>query len=117
MIVEDERIVSWAMQIQIESWGYDVSSVESRGSDAIASFLNDGPDLVLLDIFLDDRIDGIHVAEEIRKNGTVPFIFITASQDPETFARAKATNPAEILSKPYNEYTLRETIERVLASR
>ena len=77
--------------------------------------LTDGSDLVLLDIFLSDDVDGVCVAQEIRKTSDTPFIYITASRDRRTFERAMQTNPAEIISKPYSEAMLKRSIERVMS--
>ncbi len=113
MIVEDETIVSWALSIQLESWGYAVSSLESCGSAAIEAFHRDRPDLILMDINLADDIDGIRVAETIHRTACVPIIFITASQDAATLVKLNATNPSCIISKPYSHFLLKKALAEI----
>mgnify|MGYP001409652901 CR=1 FL=1 len=112
MIVEDEMIVAWSLRMQLESWGYQVTSIQPGGASAITAYGTEKPDLVLLDILLGDAVDGISVAEAIKDSGGAAHIFLTASRDPETYQRAVQTRPIEILSKPYSDLQLKNVLEQ-----
>ncbi len=114
LIVEDEAIVGLALRRKLESWGYESLGPERTGSAAIESFDRDSPDLALLDIYLADSVDCIEVARHLRETSAVPFIFLTASQDPETRARAMSERPSDIIPKPYDESSLRAAIAAAL---
>jgi FOG: CheY-like receiver len=69
------------------------------------------PDLVLMDIRLNGRMDGIDAATYVRTVLHVPVIFVTASGDDETLARAKRAHPYGCISKPFNEREMFAAIE------
>lgn len=114
LIVEDETIVAFALRMKLAAWGYDPVGVERSGAGAITAFDREHPDLALLDIFLADSVDGIKVAQHIRDNSRIPFIFVTASQDETTRSRAMALNPAAVVSKPYDDVLLSAALQGAL---
>lgn len=67
-------------------------------------------DLAILDIDLPGRLDGIETASALQQL-CIPYIFLTAQSDAATLNRAKLTQPAAYLVKPFDEATLRSTIE------
>jgi CheY-like chemotaxis protein len=78
--------------------------------EAVAKAGTFHPDLVLMDIRLKGRRDGIEAASEIRSLFCLPLVFITAQSDESILARARATQPAAILLKPFAEEDLRRTL-------
>ncbi len=59
------------------------------------------PDLVLVDIRLDDENSGIEAAAIIRERFRIPFIYLTAYSDAHTLQQAKATEPSGFFTKPF----------------
>ncbi len=71
------------------------------------------PDLVLMDIKLKGKMDGIQAAEIISKRFGIPFIYITAHSDNVTRQRAERTNPVGYLIKPFQETLFIEILDKV----
>lgn len=106
LIIEDEILVARDLSNLLEDWGYKVLGICTNGKDAIATFEEQLPDLILADILIKGDIDGVEVVHTINKIKRVPTIFITAQADYQTVLRAKNTLPAAYLLKPFNEQNL-----------
>ncbi|MGE5499656.1 MAG: response regulator, partial [Syntrophothermus sp.] len=106
LIVEDEPLISYVIRKYLSQQGFKVSGIASRVNEAIELARTDRPDLILMDIFLNDKEDGIYAVEQIRKFSDVPVIYLSAFSDPETLERAKTTNPSGYLVKPIDEREL-----------
>jgi len=70
---------------------------------AIEKIEKQEPDVILCDIDLGYHKDGIHLMQEVNKEYSIPFIFITGYSDKETLSRAKTTAPFSFITKPYSE--------------
>ncbi|NBJ14805.1 MAG: response regulator [Dehalobacter sp. 4CP] len=113
-IVEDEKIVSRDLQNVLESMGYEVAGVATSGEEAVGLIPGLRPDIVLMDIMLKGRMDGIEAAERVRSELEVPLIYLTAYADDMTLQRAKITEPYGYLLKPFDERDLSIAIEIAL---
>jgi len=111
LIVEDESIVALNLQSRLEKMGYEVSGVASSGEAAIAAAQANQPDLVLMDIRIKGKIDGIETANIIRAKFNIPVIYLTAYVDQETLERAKITEPYGYLIKPIEAKELSSNIQ------
>jgi len=116
LIVEDEFAVAMELEDRLDHLGYEVVAHELRGREAIARAKETEPDLVLMDIRLDGRMDGIEAAQEIRSRLHVPVVFVTAYSDDETLERAKETAPFGYVIKPFEERELYAAIEVALST-
>ncbi len=114
LIVEDEIIVARDLQRHLENMGYKVMSIVSSGEQAIQEIENEVPDLVLMDIVLQERMDGVETAEMIRSGFDIPVVFLTANGDEATFERAKKAEPLGYIVKPFQIDDLRRVIEIAL---
>lgn len=75
--VEDEKDLSSLVKVYLEKAGYNVICF-SRGEDAI-NYISNKVDLWILDIMLDDDVNGYDIIKAIRqKNSVVPIIFTSA---------------------------------------
>ena len=110
-IVEDEIIIAKTIVLALETLGYDSVGIAGKYKDAIEMIAQKEPDLVLLDINLGTKKDGIDLAFEIKKRFNTPIIFITANSDPATISRAKEINPLAFLVKPFTQNDLFSAIE------
>lgn len=117
MLVEDERIVAFDLKRQLQGFGYQVNTVVASGEQAIHRAAAEKPDLVLMDIHLEGRIDGIEAANEIRSRNRIPVIFLTAYAEDDTLRRALASRPFGYLIKPCEGRELHATIQMALARR
>ena len=111
LLVEDESIIAMHIQTILNELGYDVTGVFSNGEDAISSIETKKPDILLLDIRLRGKMDGIETAGYINRKYDLPVVYITAHSDHETIERAKATEPCGYILKPVNENRIYTEIE------
>ena len=111
MIVEDEAIVGEELKISLEDMGYSVTSIVKSGEQAIEKADQNFPDLILMDIKLEGRIDCIEAAERIRSRLEIPVVFLTAYADDDKLERAKLTMPFGYILKPFQDRDLKVTIE------
>ncbi len=114
MVVEDEKIVAADIRQNLTMLGYMVPAVLASGEEAIKKATEQCPDLVLMDIQLKGRIDGIEAAKIVQSRLNVPVVFITAFADEATIQRAKGTEPYGYLVKPFGKKEPQSTIEIAL---
>ncbi|MEW5814978.1 MAG: response regulator [Spirochaetota bacterium] len=114
LIVEDELIVALDIERQLKRLGYSVAGIHASGEDAIHDFEKLNPDLVLMDIMLQGKMDGVETGKMIHDQYHIPVIFITAYADEKTIQRAKFIEPFGYIIKPFEERELHTTIEMTL---
>lgn len=114
LVVEDEALIAWALQTQLEELGHEVVAIASSGYEAVTAATARLPDLVFMDINLGTGIDGIEAAALIQACSPIPVIFVTAYSDEATRARAASRVPESILlSKPVTTFQLEMAIGEV----
>jgi len=113
LIIEDSSEQSDTLSKTLLSNNYNIVGVARNYSDALALFYEHPVDIIIIDVFLDGKPDGITFAETINiiPDISKPFVFLTSSQDRQIFERAKLTNPFSFLMKPYNELEILYAIE------
>lgn len=117
LIVEDDGLIALSLLEFLKRSGYDTPGPVASGEDAI-EYLEKFPlpDLILMDIALDGRMDGIETLRQIRKCSDIPVIFLTAHNDPATIARAGEVTPSGFIVKPFVEsdviLLIRKTLNR-----
>ena len=114
MIVEDERIFAADLEDKLLALGYNVCGKAYSGQQAVTIIEKKHPDLVLMDIKLEDSMDGIEVANLIKDRFNIPVIYLTAFSDEHMLQRAKVTEPFGYLLKPIQSRELRSNIEIAL---
>jgi response regulator RpfG family c-di-GMP phosphodiesterase len=115
MVVEDERIVARDIAGQLTDLGYDVVATAYSGEEAVEKAGEVRPDLVLMDIVLAGKMDGIQASERITALYGTPVVYLTAYADDNTFGRAKLTGPSGYILKPVEKKQLHITIELALS--
>ncbi len=113
LISEDEVIIAEDIAACLEELGYQTCAIDS-GEDTIKKIRDTQPDLVLLDINIRGKLDGIEIGSLLREEFNIPFIYLTAYADKATIDRAKKTEPDGFLVKPFDEKSLRSAIEIAL---
>ncbi|PAM94164.1 DNA-binding response regulator [Flavobacterium sp. IR1] len=118
LIIEDTPVESEALVKVLTANNYNVVGVAETYTEALQLFYNNEIDIVVIDVFLDGRAEGITFAETINviPNSVKPFVFLTSSKDRQIFERAKLTKPFSFLMKPFNEleilYALEMAVEK-----
>ena len=114
LVVEDERIVADDVRMSLKRLGYKVCGTAAFGEDAIKKAEEARPDLVLMDIVLDGKMDGIEAASIISTRFDIPVVYLTAYADEKTLERAKKTEPFGYILKPFEDKDVQSTIEMAL---
>ena len=115
LIVEDEMIIAANISLQLTSLGYEVGGIVPKGEEALIQIKENQPDIILLDINLKGKLDGIETAILMQKDYNIPIIYLTANADEHHFNRAKATNPYAFISKPFKKLDLQHAIELTIS--
>ena len=115
LIVEDEAIVALDLKLHLQDLGYTVVALASSADEAVAAVRQHRPSLVLMDVRLHGKGDGIEAAERINRELPTPVIFLTSHSDAQTVQRAASTAPYGYLTKPFQPKEVRAGIEVALA--
>jgi PAS domain S-box-containing protein len=110
LIVADDVVVAKDLTIMLERHGYKVVASVGNAEDAIREALAHTPELILMDIGLRSKLDGIDAAEIIRSRSDIPVVYLTSYSDEDVVDRAKRTQPLGFIAKPFSESELRNTI-------
>ncbi|REE00387.1 LytR/AlgR family response regulator transcription factor [Marinoscillum furvescens] len=111
LVVEDEPLIADDIEDTLVNNGYQVVAVVDDAEGALEITSKDRIDIALLDVNIEGDIDGIELAAQLN----IPFIFLTSYFDKTTLDRAKQTNPAGYVVKPFNERDLIVNLEVALA--
>lgn len=114
MVVDDEVAIAMQLEERLSSMGYKVLGRASSGEAAIDMAARLRPDLILMDIVMPGRIDGIDASETIKTKFDIPVIFLTAYADEEYIKRAKSVEPFGYILKPFQQNEIRAAIELAL---
>ena len=115
IIVEDELLVAWHLESLAREQNLEVCALVPDGDGAIEQATDLDVDLVLMDIRLAGRMDGIEAAKKIRETRDTPVIFITAHGDPVTRAHIEQVLPGTpVLAKPITSQGLKDAIASVM---
>lgn len=117
MIVDDEVLIAEDISDLCHDIGFPPVCVAHTAGSAIDFLSNNEVDLVLLDINLEDDLDGVDIAEFINENSNAEFIFLTSYSDQGTLARVTKTNPSGYIVKPFNKEQLLSTIILTITNR
>ena len=105
-----------ALEDTLERNGYTVAGIADHGAEAVEMVLHERIDLIILDVNIKGKWDGIETAKQIQAVKKIPFIFLTAYMDEATHQRADDTHPEAYLNKPYQEAKLLAAVEKALTS-
>lgn len=114
LIVEDERIIAADLENKLLDMGYDVCGRVSTGEEAVEIAERERPDLVIMDVKLEGKMDGVEAAGLMRERLRLPVVFLTAFSDDFILEKAKRTEPFGYLIKPFQPRELHSTIEITL---
>jgi CheY-like chemotaxis protein/signal transduction histidine kinase len=115
VIVEDEGLIAADLQERLEREGYQVPGIASTGGGALQLVRAESPDLILMDIRLAGDLDGIQVADKVRREFDIPVVYLTAYEDRETLQRASQTQAFGYIKKPIAPASLQGSIEMAIS--
>lgn len=110
LLVDDEQHIIDLAAMYLEQEGFSTTSAND-GVAALDTILNDGPDLVVLDLML-PKMDGWEVCKQVRAQSEVPIVMLTARDDDIDKIVGLELGADDYLTKPFNP---RELVARVKA--
>ncbi len=115
IIAEDDAIIALDTELKLNEKGYNVVAVVNSGKDCLKSVKEYGPDIVIMDIGLRGDMDGIETASNIRKEFSIPIIYLTGNSDKRTLDRLEQDSESIFLVKPIVDERLFNALEQALA--
>ena len=110
LIVEDEEKIATLLRDYLQQSHYETHLIH-HGDEVMPWLKENNPDLLLLDIMLPGK-DGLAICREIRKESTLPIIFITARVEEIDRLLGLELGADDYICKPFS---LREVVARVKA--
>lgn len=116
LLLEDLDKEAEEVMLLLKENDYEVTRVRNS-SEAEKEIKNKFFDVIILDIMIDGKPEGIELAQRLNKEGIdIPFLFLTSMQSRAIFEEAKLTNPLVYLLKPYNKLELLYSLELAIES-
>ena len=115
LIVEDEFLVALQIEGALKDAGYEVGGIASSADDALKIAEAERPALVVMDIRLAGKRDGIDAALELFSKYRIRCVFASAHYDANVRLRAEPAKPVGWLRKPYTMLELVRAVENALA--
>ena len=112
LIIEDEPVIAMDIQAVVERLGHRVVATARTRKQAVREAVRAKPGLILADIQLADGSSGLDAVNEILTSFEVPVVFVTAY--PERLLTGEKPEPAFLLTKPFNDDTLKAVISQAL---
>jgi two-component system, response regulator PdtaR len=100
LIVEDDDLVAEILRDAVEDHGGRVAGIAAEPAMAFGLVVENGPDVVVMDVRLKDGHDGLHAADAMRHLYRTPIVFCTGYSDIRTVERIRRFGGAKCLFKP-----------------
>ncbi len=114
MIVEDEAVVRLHLSRIVAAMGHRVTGLAASADEALAAAETEAPELVLMDINLAGRRDGVETARELVGRHGCGVVFATAFADEATLARTQDSGAVGYIVKPFGESAVRAAVTTAL---
>jgi response regulator NasT len=115
LIVDDEPFVRMDLRDLLTNAGYEIVGEAVNGREAVTLARSARPDLVVMDIKMEEERDGITAARLIDAEDLAPVLLLTGHTDPERVQGATEAGVIGYLVKPFREEDLVPAIEVALA--
>jgi len=117
LIVEDEIVVATEIKLRLEDMGFMVIGIVNNGRDAVQQAIDLYPDVILMDITLKGKMNGLEATRRISQQTDIPVIFITAHTDTPTLDSAREASSHGIFTKPFSDDELKSAIQQATISK
>lgn len=114
LIIEDDDVTALNLKMSLQKQGYEVIALADNSVSSLNKIKVYDPEVVLIDIALENNDDGIEIARFIRDKMPRPFIFLTAHSESDMLDKAKQTEPYGYIVKPFDPVNLHTTIQMAL---
>ena len=110
-IVENEFIIAEDLTMMVEQMGYQTVGHARSLPDAVDRIASSSPDLVLLDVQLSEKTDGLELASWLQER-QISFVYVSSFSDPVTRQAMEATAPIGYLSKPFDQDDVQDALQK-----
>jgi CheY-like chemotaxis protein len=100
IVAEDDPVMACVIHVTLEAVGHEVVAVVPTGEEALTLAFSADPEVVVMDVNLAGKMNGIEAARRLRRRLGCPVIFHTAHTDPEHRERMAAVPNARVVTKP-----------------
>jgi len=114
LIVEDDYLIALDIEAGLHAAGFQIAGPATTADEAIGLALSIKPALVLMDIRLLGKRDGVDAALQLYRELGIRCIFTTAHGDREVRLRAEAALPLGWVQKPYSIDTVVAAVQKAL---
>jgi DNA-binding NarL/FixJ family response regulator len=114
LVIEDELLIAQDLSFLLEDLGFKCVGIAKNYERAMFLFNTNKVHLVLCDINIEGKKDGIETAYELNKIKKTPIIYLSAYSDHDLISRTSDTSTYGYLVKPYNERNLDVAIKLAL---
>lgn len=111
LVTEDDMVSALLLKKALEKNHHEIIGVADSGEMALDILEKNKADIVMMDINLAGKLDGIKTTEIINEKFKIPVVYLTASSDSETLQKVAGTNPSAYVIKPFNIRELNMVIE------
>lgn len=114
LIIEDEILIAEDLKDNLVSFGLECIEMAHDKEEAMAAIKQTNPDIILLDIRMENETDGIEIGEYIVRHIHKPFIYITAHSDVNMIKEILKTKPAGYITKPIKKSDLFAAVNLII---
>ena len=114
LLVEDNENLSENVREILTIQGYEVADILDKAEEALTKIEKHLPDLILLDIQLSGKKNGIDLAEELRDSMNIPIVFLTSSSGKDIVKKVSHIKPDGFITKPFTAESMITSIELAL---
>jgi CheY-like chemotaxis protein len=115
VVAEDDLTLGGILKTVLTAAGYEVQVVET-GEECLMLALSAEPDVIVMDVSLAGRMDGVEAATRLRRRSDCPVVFHTAHRAPERRARMESVRNSAIVQKPGDISRLVHAVNRAAAA-
>jgi len=113
-VIEDEGILRLALKMDLNALGHKIVAEGNNGTKAAEIAGEKKPDLIILDIAMADKEDGLRACEQIKKQHPGIKVIFISGYPKETF-KSKLSNLCfdGYIEKPAARYKLQECLKNL----
>jgi two-component system KDP operon response regulator KdpE len=113
LVVDDEAAIRKLLARGLTGYGYNVLSA-SNAQDMLDIVAHQSPDMILLDIDLGTRPNGLEICRQLRAQSKTPIIILTARDEKPIKLAAFNAGADDFVTKPFDMEELEARIHAVL---
>lgn len=103
LLVDDDQLIRFVHQMFIERAGHEVVGLAEEEDQAVKLALELKPDVIVMDIRLENGSNGISAMKTIQQTHDIPAIYISGNSDNKTLEEAEQTLMKAFLVKPVTQ--------------